>query len=106
MRKYLPDGCALCGCRLQLDKLGISYKYPVADSGILATIGHGDPKFALRADMDALPIQAQPSNLPSFLDPLKIMLGMASCHMRMAFSSSNAPKWREIHQHMCYVRLC
>ena len=43
--------------RSQLDKHGISYKHPVAETGILASIGKGEPKFALRSDMDALPIE-------------------------------------------------
>ena len=44
--------------RRQLDDLGIPYRHPVAKTGITADIGDGDPIFALRSDMDALPIQA------------------------------------------------
>lgn len=43
-----------------LEQLNISYRYPVASSGILAEIGSGTPVVALRADMDALPIQEPP----------------------------------------------
>ncbi len=42
--------------RRQLDSLGIAYKHPVARTGIVATVGSGSPRFALRTDMDALPI--------------------------------------------------
>jgi metal-dependent amidase/aminoacylase/carboxypeptidase family protein len=43
--------------RQQLDDLDIPYKYPFAKTGIVGRVGQGKPIIALRADIDALPIQ-------------------------------------------------
>ncbi|MDG2358590.1 MAG: M20/M25/M40 family metallo-hydrolase, partial [Planctomycetaceae bacterium] len=46
--------------RETLDELDISYESGIAETGVVATLGSGDsPCIALRADMDALPIQEE-----------------------------------------------
>ncbi|KAI4381882.1 hypothetical protein MLD38_007907 [Melastoma candidum] len=44
--------------REELDNMGVRYRHPLAVTGVVGFVGTGEPPFvALRADMDALPMQ-------------------------------------------------
>lgn len=45
--------------RRALTELGVSYRAGIAECGVVATIGHGEPCVALRADMDALAVHEE-----------------------------------------------
>jgi len=42
-----------------LTEMGISFQTGIGKTGVLGRIGHGSPVIALRADMDALPVQEE-----------------------------------------------
>lgn len=53
--------------REELERMEIQYRHPLAKTGVRAWVGTGGPPFvAIRADMDALPIQVR-SSLPGKL---------------------------------------
>ncbi|KAL3150675.1 hypothetical protein ABBQ32_000471 [Trebouxia sp. C0010 RCD-2024] len=81
--------------RKTLDDLNIPYKFPAAKTGIVATIGKGNPVVALRTDIDALPIHEE-SDVPfrSRVDGKSHACGHDS-HMTMLLGGAKLLKKRE-----------
>jgi IAA-amino acid hydrolase len=82
--------------RATLDELGISYTFPVAETGVVAIIGTGDGEcIALRADMDALAIEEK-ADVPFRSEiPGQMHACGHDCHVAMLLGAARLLKENE-----------
>ena len=86
--------------RKTLDELQIPYRYPLAETGVVATLGNGDgPCVALRADMDALPIHEEADVSFRSEHPGKMHACGHDCHTAMLLGAARLLKQRESEIH-------
>lgn len=86
--------------RRTLDDLQIPFQHPIAETGVLATLGDGDgPCVALRADMDALPIHEEADVSFRSQHDGKMHACGHDCHTAMLLGAARLLKKRESEIH-------
>lgn len=86
--------------RKTLDELQVPYRYPLAETGVVATLGDGQgPCVALRADMDALPIHEE-TDVPFRSENAGKMHACGhDCHTAMLLGAARVLKQHEAEIH-------